>query len=547
MDTSSQLQALTTQYQKLSHIPLSQLFIEDPARFQHFSLEAASLFLDYSKNHITEETLQQLIAFAEMQQLASQRDALFSGAIVNNTEKRPALHTALRNLNHHPLYVDQINITEAIQQTLDIMEQWVIKLLSGQWLGYSQKPITDVVHIGIGGSHLGPLMVTEALAPYHKSIHCHFVASVDPAELDTILFKLNPQTTLFIFASKTFTTQETLATADRAKTWLLQAAGPHPITQHLLATTAHINNAINYGIAPEHILPLWEWVGGRYSVWSAIGLPVALQIGMTQFRQLLAGAHEMDQHFRTAPLHANMPIILGLIGFWYIQFFKASAQAILPYDYHLRTLPRYLQQLDMESNGKRVQKDGSPVTGLTGPLLFGEIGTNGQHSFHQLLFQGTHLIPCDFIATLHAHPPHSGKESENERDILLAHCLAQSRGLMLGRSHQESYQALIEQGCDPQTAELLAAHKTIPGNKPSNTILISQLTPHTLGALMALYEHKIFVQGILWNINSFDQWGVELGKEIAKGLLDSVCSKEENGPYDGSTLGLLSYIYSHRK
>lgn len=528
MHKSAEFEALNDHYNVLSQIHLSQLFAEDLFRFERFSLEAASLFLDYSKNRITEKTLEQLVAFAQRQNLPAQIEALFCGKPINNTEKRPALHTALRDPSHQPLCVDEINIRPLIAQTLETMAQWVEKLHSGQWLGYSQKPITDIVHIGIGGSHLGPVMFTEALAPYHQSpLGCHFVASVDPAELCTVLQKLKPENTLFILASKTFTTQETLIIADRAKAWVLASAGSQDISPHFLATTAHTKNALDYGIEPEHILPLWDWVGGRYSVWSAIGLPVALCIGMAQFKALLAGAHLMDQHFYAAPLKANMPVILGLLGFWYIQFFNARAHAVLPYDYHLRSLPRYLQQLDMESNGKCVQKNGEPVKGPTAPVLFGEVGTNGQHSFYQLLFQGTHLIPCDFIATL-STPSTAAKES---RSVLLAHCLAQSRGLMLGKSASDI----------PGESEL-AAHKAISGNQPSNTILIPQLTPHALGALIALYEHKTFVQGVLWNINSFDQWGVELGKDIAKELLRDLLRQKLQGKYDGSTVGLMGRI-----
>lgn len=527
---------LNTHYHALSEKSLNQLFAEDPTRFQHFSLEAASLFLDYSKNHITEKTLELLIAFAETQHLSTQITHLFSGQPINNTEKRPALHTALRDPNHQSLYVNNIDITPDIHQSLETMTQWVEQLHHGHWLGYSQKPITDIVHIGIGGSHLGPLLATEALASYHKSLCCYFVSSVDQTELDTVLQKLNPETTLFILASKTFTTQETLLVADSAKTWVLKSAGSQNTSTHFIATTAHTEKALAYGIAPQYILPLWDWVGGRYSVWSAIGLAIALHTDITTFKQFLAGAFAMDQHFRTAPFNANMPVILGLLGFWYIQFFKTTAHAILPYDYHLRSLPRYLQQLDMESNGKCVQKNGQPVTGLTAPVLFGEMGTNGQHSFHQLLFQGTHLIPCDFIATLKTNT------STKNHTVLLAHCLAQSRGLMIGKSAAEIQDELIKQGCDPKTALALAPHKAISGNKPSNTILLSQLTPYTLGALIALYEHKIFVQGILWGINSFDQWGVELGKEIAKELLDDLSHQKQNTHHDSSTSGLTEYI-----
>ncbi len=534
------LDNLALHYHQIAPLQMQQLFAQDPFRFQRFSLEAAGLMLDYSKNRITEKTLDSLIGFAEAMDLPQKIEDLFSGKPLNTTEKRPALHTALRNPDGQPLSIDNTNITEEIKQTLLTMEKWVTQLRNRQWLGYAKKPLTHFVHLGIGGSHLGPFMVNEALASNDKFPHGHFVASADPIELDTLLKKLNPETTLFIIASKTFTTQETLATARRAKAWLLASAGTQDISPHFIALTANREKAVKLGISPELILPLWDWVGGRFSVWSAIGLPIALKIGMPQFRQLLMGAYHMDQHFRTAPLQNNMPVILGLLSFWYTRFFNTQAQAVLPYDYRLRSLPRYLQQLDMESNGKQVQKNGEPVDGLTAPVLFGEIGTNGQHSFHQLLFQGTHLIPCDFIASIKAAAPFE------DRAILLAHCLAQSSALMLGKSAETIQAELIEQGYDAQLATTLATHKTIPGNQPSNTILLNELTPETLGALMALYEHKVFVQGVLWNINSFDQWGVELGKNVAEGLFASLTRQECYTHHDASTKGLLDYICGHR-
>lgn len=536
MDPSA-LHVLQRHYAELADIHLSTLFNEDSLRFERFSLKAAGLFLDYSKNCITEQSLQHLIQFALTRELPAQIEALFSGQIVNATEARPALHTALRDPSGQPIVVNGKNIVPEINHSLSLMEKIVGLLTTGSWLGYNQLPITDVVHIGIGGSHLGPLLVCEALNSYPKTpLNCHFVASVDACELDGVLRHLDPRTTLFILASKTFTTQETLATADRAKAWLLNNISDIDISRHFLATTAQVDNALSYGIAADCILPFWEWVGGRYSVWSTIGLPIALQYGMATFKELLAGAYDMDMHFRHTPYTTNMPVILGLLGFWYGTFFNATAQAILPYDFNLRSLPRYLQQLDMESNGKRVQKNGQPVEFPTAPVIFGEIGTNGQHSFHQLLFQGTHFIPSDFIATL------ASSNTQSDHAILLSHCFAQSRALMLGKSADIAQAELIQQGYDLQTATQLALHKAIPGNCPSNTLLIEKLTPHTLGALMALYEHKIFVQGVLWNINSFDQWGVELGKGIAKDILATLQQQKVNSNYDASTTGLVNYV-----
>ncbi len=533
------IDTLKLDHEHLKQISLKQLFADDPSRFQKFSLKAAGLFLDYSKNRITDLTFTHLIYFANAAGLPAQIEALFSGEWVNNTEERPALHPALRDSSDPAFSAIDPQVTAKIQESLVIMQDWVTQLHDRQWLGYSQKPITDIVHIGIGGSYLGPLASTEALMKHPKALPCHFAASIDSVEIEAILQTLNPETTLFIIASKTFTTQETLLTAEHAKTWLRQSAGTQDISKHFIAITANIQNAIDYGISNKQILAFEHGVGGRYSSWSGIGLPIAICVGMTAFRAFLAGAHDMDLHFRNAPFHANMPVILALLGFWYIQFFKSTHHAILPYDYRLRSLPRYLQQLDMESNGKCVQKNGEPVWGNTAPVLFGEIGTNGQHSFHQLLFQGTHVIPCDFIATIQS------EALEKDRSVLLSHCLAQSQGLMLGKSARDIEGSLIQNGMEPQKAQLLAKHKAIPGNQPSNTLLISKLTPQTLGSLMALYEHKTFVQGVLWNINSFDQWGVELGKDIAKELLACLKNHTTTPHQDVSTQGLLDYIYKH--
>jgi glucose-6-phosphate isomerase len=470
---------------------------------------------------------------AQNKNLSERIQALFTGECVNATEQRPALHTALRA----PVGTDQTNTQQSIENALTTMDNWVTRLHNGQWKGYDQQAISDVVHIGIGGSNLGPQMVCEALQPYaFTKLRCHFVASVDALELDTLLQTLNPATTLFLIASKTFSTQESLLTADRAKAWLAANAGDQDISTQFIAMTAQRDNALHYGICAENILPFWDWVGGRYSTWSAIGLPIALQFGMPTFRELLAGAHTMDQHFRTAPLDSNMPVIMALLGYWYGAFFDARALAVLPYDYRLRNFPRYLQQLEMESNGKSTQLNGQPVNHATQPILFGEMGTNGQHSFHQLLFQGTHFIPCDFIATLQSHP------EKNDRDVLYSHCLAQSRALMLGKSTAEINHELIEQGYSSEQAAKLAAHKTINGNQPSSTLVLEALNAQNLGALMALYEHKVFVQGVLWDINSFDQWGVELGKAVAKDVLDSMRGKNAAVNYDSSTQGLINYF-----
>lgn len=537
MQNSPEFKALNTHYNTLSKISLAQLFAQDPIRFKNFSIKTGSLLLDYSKNHITKETLEQLIALAKMRQLPEQIVDLFSGKAVNNSENRPALHTALREPDDQSSCVDDASIPLLVHQTLKKMSKWVSQLRQGKWLGSTQKPIDTIVHIGIGGSHLGPMMVSEALASYDDSpLRYYFASCVDSAELEDFIYTLNPDTTLFIIASKTFATQETRLIADKAKAWLSQRWRFENISPHFAAITADAKNAEDYGIHPDRILPIWDWVGGRYSIWSTMGLPIALKMGMPNFRKFLAGAHAMDEHFRITSFNSNMPVILGLIDFWYVQFFKTTTQAVLPYDYRLRSFTRYLQQLEMESNGKCVHKNGQPVEGLTAPILFGEMGTNGQHSFHQLLFQGTHLIPCDFIGVLTSDEP-------DDRPILLSHCLAQSRGRMLGKSASDIQHELLEKGYDLDLATKLALHKAIPGNQPSNTILIPELTPFNLGALMALYEHRTFVQGVLWDINSFDQWGVELGKEMAKDLLPCLLEKKNEGNYDGSTLGLMEYYW----
>jgi glucose-6-phosphate isomerase len=530
----NQLELLQQHLKSIESQHLKELFANDSNRFDCFSLEAAGLFLDYSKNRITSETMQLLINFANSANLSQHIEDMFSGLPINFTEKRSVLHTALRNPTPTALWVDGLNITHEIHQCLQLMERWIEELTNGKWVGFSGKAFTDVVHIGIGGSHLGPLLASQALQKYQtQRFNCHYVSSVDHDQLEELLAHLNQETTLFIVASKSFSTQETAANAEYAKKWLqLKTKDTSKLASHFIATTANIEKATQAGFSENFILPLWDWVGGRYSLWSSVGLPVALSIGMNNFKDLLKGAYAMDQHFLKTPFDKNMPVILGLIGFWNIQFLKMETQAVLPYDFQLRTLPRYLQQLDMESNGKRMRKDNRAVDYATAPVTFGESGTESQHSFHQLLFQGTHKIPCDFIATLKNQP------------LLLANCLAQSRALMNGKTAEEVKIELTEKGYHGTELETLVLHKTIPGNQTSNTILLSKLSPETLGALIAMYEHKTFVQGVLWNINSFDQWGVELGKEIAKSVLHSMVNKEQVSDFDASTKGLLNYLWT---
>lgn len=532
------LKELHDHHTVLSKTPMRQLFADDPERFQTFSCEAAGLFLDYSKNRIVPTTLQLLIDLAQGADLQGYMDALLSGQNINFTEHRPALHTALRDPSDVPLYVSETNIKPHIKHALNKMRDITIQLQSRNWKGYSDKPLTHVVHIGIGGSHLGPKIVVEALSDHvaKTGVAIDFVSSLDATELEQVLKNSDPETTLFIIASKTFTTQETLVNAERARQWLQNAAGPNAdLSHHFIATTAAPELAIKWGVTKDYILPSWDWVGGRYSLWSTMGLPIAIAIGMNNFELLLAGAHEMDKHFQETEFSTNMPIILGLLSFWNAAFFKVSAHAVLPYDYRLRSLPHHLQQLSMESNGKSVHYDGSAVTGLTAPILFGEKGTEGQHSFYQLLLQGTHVVSCDFIATLRHHA------SEAEQPLLLAHCFAQSQALMMGKTAEEVIATLQKQGYTQHQAAKIAPHKVVKGNQPSNTILMHELTPRTLGALLALYEHKTFVEGVLWYINSFDQWGVELGKEIAKDIAKSLLGRDDTLRFDASTQGLIEW------
>lgn len=534
-------QALASHAQAIVKTNIRDFFSNDHKRFQTFSIETAGLLLDYSKNWLNNETLVLLLALAKARNLKPHIDALFRGEIVNCTEMRPALHTALRNPSNQPLLVQGEDIQQPIHLILEKMQTWVEKIRQGKWKGYSHKPITDIVNIGIGGSDLGPQMVTRALTPYcTNELRCHFISNIDGSHLFETLKELHPETTLFIVASKSFTTLETLRNADTAKEWLISASGfAQTIKSHFIAITARPEYAIAYGIDEENILPLWEWVGGRYSIWSAIGLPVAIMIGMDHFKTFLAGAHEMDLHFLQAPFSSNMPVILALLSIWYINFFHAQTHAILPYDDYLRLLPSYLQQLEMESNGKRVQKNGELVNYDTAPIIWGDMGINGQHAFYQLLYQGTRIIPIDFILPVTSHNPIGDHHA-----ILFSNCLAQSQTLMCGKTLEEAIVELIGKGYSKAAAKQLAIHKVIPGNQPSNTILMPKLTPATLGALIALYEHKTYVQSVIWNINCFDQWGVESGKQTATILLKNLTQPEAAYDHDASTAGLLTYYHT---
>lgn len=534
-------QALLAHAKTMANASVEDLFTTHTHRAHTFSVEAADLFLDYSKNLLDEEVLGLLVELADSVQLSQAIEQLFSGVKINSTEHRAALHTALRSNIKLPLLLEGEDVRPLVEKALEQMEQLCNKIHQKTWLGFSQKPITDIVNIGIGGSDLGPKMVVHALAPYQKAgVRCHFVSNIDGSHIHDVLLQLNPETTLFTLSSKTFTTAETLTNGATAKQWLLEhGANEKDLPLHFIAVTSNADKAMSFGVDPHHILPLWDWVGGRFSLWSAIGLPIALSIGMENFRALLRGAHQMDEHFQTQPLRTNMPVLLALMSFWYTQFFNAKTHAVLPYDYRLQHFVPYLQQLEMESNGKSIQHNGEPVDYATCPIIWGDVGTNGQHAFHQLLHQGTHLNPIDFIAAVNPHHPYT-----HQHEQLLAHCLAQSQALIKGRNEEEASQRLEEKGITEKEAKRLAPHLTMPGNQPHNIILMPQLTPEHLGALIALYEHKVFVLGMLWNINSFDQWGVELGKELATTLLPAL--QQEKPKQVPTTLSSV-IAYYHQK
>ncbi len=508
---------------------MRDLFREDSDRFQRFSVTFEDLLLDYSKNRITPDTMQLLAALATEAKLERAIEEMFSGAKINITEQRPALHTALRNRANRPVYVDGDDIMPEINAVLERMRSFSNAVRQGQRRGYTNKAITDIVNIGIGGSDLGPRVAVEALRPYSEStLRVHHVANVDGTEIDTTLQDVNPETTLFIICSKTFTTQETLTNAQTAKDWFFQHISDEAaFAKHFVAVSANTQAAKAFGIDKGCIFEIWDWVGGRYSLWSAIGLSVALCIGMDHFEELLAGAFAMDEHFRTQPFDKNIPVILALLGIWYNNFFGVHTHAVLPYDHSLRLLPACIQQLDMESNGKSVSRDGKTLEYATGPILWGAPGTNGQHAFFQYLHQGTQFVPADFLAPLISHHPIG-----EHHTILLANCFAQTEALMRGRSEDEVHES-ENQG--------QAAAKIVAGNKPSNTLLLTKLTPRVLGSLLAMYEHKVFAQGILWNVNSFDQWGVELGKQLASGILKEIQDAGSTGPHDTSTKGLIAH------
>jgi glucose-6-phosphate isomerase len=537
--------ALSTHAASLKDVHMRQLFADDAKRFERFSLRLGDLLFDYSKNRITDETVKLLLALAQQQQVFELRDRMFRGEKINLTEDRAVLHVALRNRGSRPILVDGQDVMTAVNSVLAHMRDFTDRVRSGAWKGYTGKPIQHIVNIGIGGSDLGPVMVTEALRPYWKDgLHAHFVSNVDGTHIVEALERCDPETTLFLVASKTFTTQETLENAKSARAWLLGALkDPRAVAHHFAALSTNGKAVAEFGIDTHNMFEFWDWVGGRYSLWSAIGLPIACLIGMDNFEELLAGGHEADLHFQSAPPEQNIPLLMGLLGVWYGDFWGADTHAILPYDQYMHRFPAYFQQGDMESNGKSVDRQGRPITDYTtGPIVWGEPGTNGQHAFYQLIHQGTRLVPCDFIAPVETQNP-LGKH----HDILLANFFAQTEALMRGKTVAEARAELEVARTPADKLEMLSVHKSFAGNRPTNSFMVQKITPRTLGKLVALYEHKIFCQGAIWNINSYDQWGVELGKQLASKILPELTGDAPVVSHDASTNGLINHFKRSRK
>lgn len=537
-------QALNTHFKHVADINMRSLFNDDAQRFEKMSLSAVGLLLDYAKNRITDKTLPLLIELAQQALVNEAIRAMFDGERINSTEGRAVLHTALRNRSNRTVPVEGHDVMPQVNSVLARMHDFTEAVRNGSWLGYTGLRITDIVNIGIGGSDLGPVMVTQALQPYwHAGLRVHFVSNVDPSHIVETLAQVPAETTLFIVASKTFGTPETLLNAHVARKWLLeQAQDDSSIAKHFVAVSTHTEKVRAFGINTANMFEFWDWVGGRYSVWSAVGLSVALMIGMDKFEQFLSGGFAMDEHFRTAPLSQNMPVIMAMLGIWYNNFWGTESHAVFPYDQYLARLPAYLQQLDMESNGKKVTKQGKPVQCSTGPIIWGEPGTNGQHAFYQLLHQGTRLIPVDFLAAAESQRPLG-----QQHHILIANCFAQSKALMMGKTAEEVQAELKQTSMSEEQIAALLPHKVFPGNRPSNTLLYRQLDPYTLGAIIALYEHKVFVQGTVWHINSFDQWGVELGKQLALGIETDLLSESQAQNHDASTNGLITAFHALRE
>lgn len=529
-------QALWDHFAEAKHQHMRDLFASDPERAERYALEVGGLFLDYSKNRITDDTLKGLMQLAREAGLPAKIKAMFKGEKLNSTENRAVLHVALRNRTNSPIHVDGEDVMPKVNSVLERMGKFAHAVRSGEWLGYTNQPITDIVNIGIGGSDLGPLMVCSALKPFgHPRLNMHFVSNVDGAQLKETLKKVHSETTLFVVESKTFTTQETLTNALTARDWFLQRSRDESaVAKHFVAVSTNQKAVADFGIDPSNMFEFWDWVGGRYSLWSAIGLPIMLYLGEENFTELLNGAHIMDQHFKNAPFEQNMPVLLAMIGIWYINYYGGGSHVVAPYDQYLHRLPAFIQQLDMESNGKQVMLDGQPVNFETAPIIWGETGINGQHAFFQLLHQGTHISPIDLIASVQ-----NCSSLPGHHEILLANVFAQAEAFMRGKTADEVRAELKEQGLKGEALEALVPHKVFGGNRPTNTLLMSRLNPRNLGSLVALYEHKIFVQGVIWHINSFDQWGVELGKQLAKTIHAELTGKLKHAEHDSSTRRLI--------
>ncbi len=535
--------ALTAHFELAKDMNLKTLFAQDAERFEHFSATFGSdILVDYSKNLINQETMEKLFALAEETELKAAIDAMFSGEKINQTEGRAVLHTALRNRSNKPVMVDGEDVMPAVNAVLEKIKAFTERVISGDWKGYTGKAITDVVNIGIGGSDLGPYMATEALAPYKNHLNLHFVSNVDGTHIAETLKKVNPETTLFLVASKTFTTQETMTNAHTARDWFLASASDEAhVAKHFAALSTNGKAVSEFGIDTENMFEFWDWVGGRYSLWSAIGMSIALGVGFDNYVELLTGAHEMDNHFADTSFEQNLPVILALIGIWYNNFHGAESETILPYDQYMHRFAAYFQQGNMESNGKFVDRNGNPVDYQTGPIIWGEPGTNGQHAFYQLIHQGTKLIPCDFIAPAISHNP-----TGDHHQKLMSNFFAQTEALAFGKTKEQVEAEFAAAGKSAEEVKDLVPFKVFEGNRPTNSILVKQITPRSLGNLIAMYEHKIFVQGVIWNIFTFDQWGVELGKQLANQILPELADESPVDSHDSSTNGLINAFKSLR-
>jgi len=535
--------ALNEHYDEIKNVHMRDMFENDEQRFEKYSLQLNDILYDFSKNRINDKTLELLLQLANETSLPQWIEQMFNGEAINHSEQRAVLHTALRDKNNQPIIVDGVDILPEIKEERKKVKNLAEKIRTRKWRGVTNQAITDVVNIGIGGSHLGPLMVTEALKSHSlHDLNVHFVSNVDENHINDTLQYLNPETTFFIIASKTFTTQDTMVNAETARQWYINHIGSNKdIERHFSAVTSNVTLAKEFGIDEKNIFKMWDWVGGRYSLWSAIGLSIVIAIGSEQFDELLEGAYEADQHFRNTPIEKNIPVIMALLGVWYNNFFAAQTMAVLPYDQHLHRFPAYLQQADMESNGKYVDREGNEVDYTTGPVIFGEIGIAGQHAFFQLLHQGTKLVPADILA-----PVYSFRCIARHHRALMSNVFAQTEALMKGKTQQQAYKELKDTGMSENEIKKLLPYKVFPGNRPTSTFLFDTLDPKTLGSIIALYEHKIFVQGVIWNINSFDQWGVELGKQLATSILGELNDTDKINTHDSSTNGLINH-YKYRR